>query len=93
MDEDLIQSSDCFRTIQTVSMDATGNQVQDRIHDFFPLRLPRVESNSSRRRFHERIRKDRTVQSPGIHGNAIWRDVYDIAAPGLWPAGRQSGLV
>ena len=49
MDEDLIQSSDCFITIQTVSMDATGDQVQDRIHDFFPLRLPRVEFNSSQR--------------------------------------------
>jgi hypothetical protein len=44
MDEDLIQSSDCFRTIQTVSMDATGNRAQYRMHDFFPLRLPRVES-------------------------------------------------
>jgi hypothetical protein len=30
------QSSDCFRTIQTVSMDASGDRVQDRKHDFLP---------------------------------------------------------
>jgi hypothetical protein len=49
MDKGQINSSDRFITIQTLSMDASCNRVQDRIHDFFPQQLPRVEINPPRR--------------------------------------------
>src|ERR1019366_1366684 len=43
------ECSDRFITIQTISMDASRNRVQDRTHDFVPQRLPRVEVGPKRR--------------------------------------------
>jgi hypothetical protein len=43
------QSSDCFITIQTVSMDAASKRVQDRKHDFAGLRSRSSRNQSPRR--------------------------------------------
>jgi len=86
-------------------MDTSCNRVQDRNHDFVPQRLRRVEISPKWRCFNDNdydnddyddndgIKKDRTFQSPGIHGNAVWRDLYDIVVAGLWPTGCRSHMV
>jgi hypothetical protein len=101
------RSSDGFITIQTLSMDASGNQAQDRIHDFLRKQLLRREvrvkwryrhakdndNGHDNSRNNDQIKSHLALPDPGVHCNPVRRILYRVASPGLWPAGSRSDLV